>query len=253
MYLLYLDGSGSIHSPTDDYVVLAGIAIHETKAHFLTSALDLLAEEVAPGEGADVEFHASAMLGGRGARWRGLTKEARSGLLIRALELGVRMHKASLFGAVVHKASISPDDPYEYAFEQIANRFDLFLRRLYLSGERHRGVLIVDDDAYEKRFQRLARDFRTAGHRWGKLANLAEVPLFVRSDASRLVQYADLVAFALFRHFQSQDDRFFRIIEGAFQGAKSDGLVHYAPKSMYLTCQCPSCQRRRKAMGPSAE
>lgn len=56
--------------------------------------------------------------------------------------------------------------------------------------------MIFDKSTYEETIQNLATDFRTVGHQWNVIANLAEVPLFLDSKASRLIQLADLVAYA---------------------------------------------------------
>lgn len=170
----------------------------------------------------------------------------------RVLQTAEQSHNSVLFGAAIHKASMLPQDPFEYAFEQLANRFDLYLRRKQLDAKPQRGVIIVDEDAYEKRFQRLARDFRNQGHRWGKLAYLAEVPLFVNSAASRLVQYADLVSYAIYRYYQKSDERFFEAIKHRFdsRGGLVDGLIHFGPKGAHMECPCPSCLRKRRASPP---
>jgi hypothetical protein len=49
--------------------------------------------------------------------------------------------------------------------------------------------------------------------RWRRLRNFAEVPLFQDSKAWRLIQMADLIAYWIFRYYQSKDDRGFRLIE----------------------------------------
>ena len=46
--------------------------------------------------------------------------------------------------------------------------------------------------------------------------NLSEVPLFLDSKASRLVQLADLISFALYRLYERNDYRFFNIIKNRF-------------------------------------
>lgn len=63
----------------------------------------------------------------------------------------------------------------------------------------HRGLVVMDRSHYEETLQELARGFRVQGTRWGQLRNLAEVPLFVDSRASRLVQIADLLSWAVWR------------------------------------------------------
>ena len=65
---------------------------------------------------------------------------------------------------------------------------------------------------------KLAIDFRSVGHTWGVVTNLSEVPLFLDSKASRLVQLADLVAFSLYRYHEAQDNRFIDIIQERFDG-----------------------------------
>ena len=57
-----------------------------------------------------------------------------------------------------------------------------------------RGLIIMDESKHELALQSLARQFRIGGARWGHFRNLAEVPLFVDSKASPLIQLADLVA-----------------------------------------------------------
>ena len=76
------------------------------------------------------------------------------------------------------------------------------------------------------------------GTEWGKLRNMAEVPLFVDARASRLMQLADLVAFALKRRYEHQDGRLFDPIVPLFdsEGSALHGLVHYHPRSEPCTC-----------------
>lgn len=67
-----------------------------------------------------------------------------------------------------------------------------------------------------------ARDFKYTG----KTKNYAEVPVFLDSKATRLIQLADMVAFALFRHDEHQDSRWFELIKHCFdsEGAVQHGL-----------------------------
>jgi len=53
---------------------------------------------------------------------------------------------------------------------------------------------------------------------------MAEVPVFVDSRASRLVQLADLVAYATFRHFERGDSQFFDVFKHRFD--EVGGIVH---------------------------
>jgi len=72
--------------------------------------------------------------------------------------------------------------------------------------------------------QSLATDFRTIGHKWGVLRNLSEVPLSLNYQASRLIQLADIIAYAIYRNFESGDDRFYSIIKDRFDS--EGGITH---------------------------
>ena len=125
---------------------------------------------------------------------------------------------------MIKKSAVSPKDPVEYAFEQLASRFDKYLMRLHRNSDTHRGIIIFDKSTYETTIQSLATDFRTIGYTWGVIRNFSEVPLFLDSKASRLIQLADLIAYAVFRHFEKRDNRFFPIIEPRFDS--EGGVVH---------------------------
>ena len=152
-----------------------------------------------------------------------------------------------LFAAAIHKSAISPRDPIEYAFEQVCNRFDRYLARLYYADKknRQRGIIIFDESRYEGALQRLSIDFRTIGHSWGVVRDLIEVPLFVNSKASRLVQLADLVSFATYRRYERGDSRYFDLLISRFdqEDGVIHGLVHYTPEGDF-SCQCPVCAQR---------
>jgi hypothetical protein len=150
-----------------------------------------------------------------------------------------------IFAAAIHKAAVSPEDPMEYAFEQICNRFDRFLHRLHLQNDTQRGLIILDKSSYETSLQSLAREFRTDGHRWGQLRNISDVPLFVDSRATRMIQYADMIAYALRIYYERGDPKYFDIISRRFDsdGGVVHGLVHRAPPGS--GCNCHSCRQRR--------
>ena len=149
-----------------------------------------------------------------------------------------------LFAAAIHKASVSPNDPMEFAFEQICNRFDRFLGRLHNSGDTQRGIVVLDESSYETSLQGLAREFGTKGHRWGQLYNFSEVPLFVNSKATRLIQYADLIAHAVRRYYERNDPNLFNIVSHKFDsfGGVIHGLYHCKPAT--TQCECPACAQR---------
>jgi len=84
------------------------------------------------------------------------------------LKVFLQSHPSNrLFASVIKKSVVSPRDPVEAAFEQLASRFDKYLMRLHRNGDTHRGVIIFDKSTYETTIQSLATDFRTIGYTWG--------------------------------------------------------------------------------------
>lgn len=225
MHLLYADESGSSGEAALKHFVLAGISLHEKQTWWIAKELEKLAMAVNPGDPSSVEFHGSPMYGGKGM-WRKIAKEERHRLIREALRIVAHSHKSNrIFACVVNKGKISPEDPVYYSFEELAIRFDRYLTRLHKNKEdSQRGIIIFDKSTYEETLQGLATNFRTIGHKWGVLNNLSEVPLFLDSKASRLIQLADLVAYAMFRKYEHGDDDFYSIIQDRFD--RVGGIQH---------------------------
>ena len=127
------------------------------------------------------------MYGGKGG-WRKVPKVDRFNAIKDALRLVDGRHYRA-FASVVNKAAISPADPVRETFQQLVSRFDHFLTREHMHfNNTHRGLIIFDKTSKEGPIQALARDFKTVGHDWGTLRNMAEVPAFIDSQATRLIQ-----------------------------------------------------------------
>ncbi len=190
MHLLYADESGTVTDPNQTYFVLAGFSVFERQGYWIASQLDAIAARFDPADPSSVELHGNPMLGGKG-RWRKHYKEEREKAIEDTLRVLLNSHPSNrLFASVINKATVSPKDPVEIAFEQMASRFDQYLMRLHRNGDTQRGIIIFDKSTYETTIQALARDFRTLGHSWGVIRNFSEVPLFLDSKASRLTQLA---------------------------------------------------------------
>ena len=228
--------------------MLGGIALFERHVVHLDRALNAIAYGTGLPDPDELEFHGSYMLPGS-KKWRAIRGvENRREVIREALDVTAQLQGYwCLFGAVIDKAAISPRDPVEYAFEQICSRFDHFLNRRKFSGQQQRGLIVIDKSARETRLQELATRFRKLGHSWGRLRWIVDVPLFVDSRATRAIQYADLVTYAMWRKFERGDPEFFDLIKRKFdtQGGVVHGLLHerYADSS----CDCPYCESRRRA------
>ena len=227
MHLLYLDESGSIADPNQQYFVLAGVSVFERTTHWVEQRLNEIASRFASDNPHSIELHGSPMRSGREG-WKAFPLDDRLSAIRDALKMGVVDYHnkgVRLFAVVIKKNSLHSEDPVEYAFEQITSRFDKFLQRLYAKhDDPQRGIILFDKSSTEQRIQTLAREFKYAGYSWGKTKNYAEVPVFMDSRASRLIQLADLVAFAIFRYFEHNDSTFFDVIKHCFDG--EGGVEH---------------------------
>ena len=222
MYLLYVDESGSTKDPAQNYFVLSGIAVFERQTHWVEESMNRIARRFSPDTPYDFELHGSPMRSGRD-EWKGLPLEQRIQAIEDCLYLIVEK-KIRIFSAVIERGYSSGKDIVTECFEQIASRFDMFLSRKNAEGDKQRGIAIFDKSSTEKSIQALARQFKHDGHSYGKLHNFSEVPLFLDSKASRLIQLADLVSFAIYRYYAHQDEQFYRIIENSFD--TNNGVKH---------------------------
>ena len=108
--------------------------------------------------------------------------------------------------------------------------------------------MIFDQTANQKSLHSYIAQFRVAGASWGQVKHLAEIPMFTDSKLTRMLQWADFVAYAVFRRYQHSDAAFFDRIIGKFQhsaGGTLHGLVHLIAN--YRECYCPACATRRRA------
>ncbi len=224
MHLLYIDESGHADDATQRFFVMIGVSFFEKQTFWVANELDNIAARFDPADPFSIELHGSPMKQGKGI-WKSISGNARAEAFKDALTILTKSHKSNrLFGIAIEKAAIYPQDPVQYAFEQLLSRFDHYLMRLHKQGDSQRGIVILDKTSHERTLQNLATAFRTVGHSWGVLRNLSEVPLFLDSKASRLIQLADLVAYATFRYFEKNDSELFNLIEPRFD--RDAGTVH---------------------------
>lgn len=248
MHILYVDDSGSVGNPDDSFFVLGGVAVFERGLYHLIKDVDECVLGFGVKHHDDIELHGSPMYSGSSGIWKRMPRADREVCIQSALRtLTQERQSVRLFAVAVDKAGVAPRDPVELAFEEISNRFNLFLQRIHnRTNENQRGLIIMDKSKHERPLQRLARTFRTSGGRWGHFRFLAEVPLFVDSEASRIVQLADLVAWATRRKYEHSDGRFFDQLIPKFDadGGVIHGLYHARGK-FTDPCYCPACHSRQ--------
>jgi hypothetical protein len=246
MHLLYLDDSGSVANPNEEYLVLGGISIYEAQSNWFVQELDKLATTIDPANPHNVEFHASEIFSRKKSPWNKMRKEEAQGVIKAVLDVVRRSYDSTkVFACAIHKASFFSRDVMKLAFEDLCSRYDMYLSRLRQQGDRQRGLLILDENAYETTLQNLALNFRTLGTQWGSIHNLAETPLFVNSKASRLVQVADAIAYSVFRRYNASDTNYFDVIAHKFYA--HEGVVHGLAHKQTVNnqCMCIACMSRR--------
>jgi hypothetical protein len=252
VYLLYLDESGQskgLKPGTSTYFVLAGVALHEEDCFPLSRSMDAVQRKQLTGPDAALELHASRMWAGRN-EWARIAKPVRHRLLKAVFRhLGKWQSPGGraprFFAAAIHKPSFTGRSALQIAHEEVFTRFDSYMKRQHLAGDSHRSLVIADDSSYEKLLQRLVPQWKVTGSRIGKLHSFIEVPLYVDSKASRLVQAADFVAWATFQYYEHKNSTFMQYINAGFDcdAGVQHGLVHLI--GGYTGCACVACASRR--------
>ena len=130
----------------------------------------------------------------------------------------------------------------EQAFEQVVSRFDRYLQNIAVPGERIHGLLVHDNnESVARKHTLLMRDFHTRGTLWRDINNIIETPLFVDSQLTRLVQIADLCAYALRRYVEKNDANLFNRIylraDRFGPAGHAVGVRHFSDNS----CSCQIC------------
>jgi hypothetical protein len=164
---------------------------------------------------------------------------------LESLRCGQDGHGCGLFGVAMDVRFRSGQAQWEreqYAYEVLLNKFDNMLGRAEPKGL---GLVIHDQRlVVEKDVREWTRSWQEAAGSLDQLKALADVPLFADSRGTRLLQGADLVAYALWRYYHAGDDRRVSALWSQFDFADGHmhGVIHLTPQ--YKQCSCPPCARR---------
>jgi hypothetical protein len=256
MYLLYLDESGT-HAGSPAYL-LGGIAVHEADVYHLQQRLDtMLGAKLPAGRAAiDFELHGaeikSPTMRKRPSPWAqfdyGLRLDVLRGAYsaISGYTCVDPRYPCVLFGAVVDRHY---RDHKQRAYEEILHRFDDMLGRDTHATGHGTGIVIHDESNIERNLQAWTQRWReVAGRIPSTLKHIVDVPLFADSRASRMIQAADLVTFALWRYYglKSSDTTWIDYLWPRFDAvdARMHGIVHVNPAFRTGKCGCPPCRAR---------
>lgn len=247
MKLLYLDDSGSVTDTKQQYVVLGGVCVAETGVRWLSYELEKIAQEMDPVSPSNVELHASDIFSGKVIPWSNIDKKQdRVDIIKRVLHvLDGAFDSTSIFAVAIHKASCYRTDPMLVAYERISQLFNNHLEMD--CNNKENGIIILDNTSYETGLLNLAQEIRKTGNRIGNQnRSIVEIPLFVDSKVSRIIQLADHIAYAVFRRYEASDLNYYNVIENRF--ILKDGIVHslYHRPSPNQNCTCPACITRKK-------
>lgn len=242
MYLLYVDQSGDPNNTNDQYYVLGGVALFERKVYWVNEAMEDLSENLFGAE-SNVELRAQQINAHKRDPWHNMPSEQRQAVLADLCEIAAQPDLV-LFGVAVEK-QFAPD-PVARAFEEICNRFDLFLKRLHAQENTQRGLIIFDRSKFQQTLGPLVRDYRHQTTRFGQVKNFADVPCFTDAGGTRLLHLAHLVSYSIFRRYEKSntsllDQLIFNFDE---ESGVLHGLVHLTRNSE--ACYCPSCLTRSR-------
>jgi hypothetical protein len=261
MYVLYLDESGT-HGASPAFIV-GGLAVHENDLLKLQRRLDVVVKAHSPGGASQERFelHAAEIQypqrrrqqGKSTSAWEEVTLHRRRRLITAVYDALIDFEPSDpgkpirFFGAVMQDTHRRNS---QRAYEEILHRFDAMLNRISfeLDIEPHeRGMIVHDRHVIERNLQDWTRRWQLAAGRLGRLDHVVHVPLFADSMASRLIQAADMVCWALWRSYglPNPHQDLLESILPLFDAAdgKIHGLVHMSD-GFKGGCGCQACLSR---------
>ena len=220
MYLSYLDESGTPGDKTTKFFVLGGVTVFERQTHWLEREMDAIADRYQQQIGGQyLELHAAPMRDRKEGREQFSPADRAQGAADVPRLLDGPQIKASVFAAVIEKSQILRTvDILPYCFEVLVTKVDDFLAYKYQKrGEQACGIFVPDcKQALEEANMQALHHIKHLGRGNGRLRNFAEVPMFLDSKASRLIQLADSICYWIYRRYESQDDRGWQLIQPHF-------------------------------------
>lgn len=250
MYIIYLDESGDPNGwNRQKHFVIGGVAIHEGQVWQLNQKIDQIQAKYFPEIQIPIKMHAVDIRGGRD-HFRDLTELDRENLMDDMYQVisGARFPNLIAFATVMHISAVrSSEQALRDTFEDICQRINTFLVRQFNRGQPNKGLLIVDRSTYsENRYRTLISEFRKSGTTYGYLGNIIDIPYFSQSNDTRMLQIADFCAYAVFRYYESNDDKYLNKILPRFDrrapNHSADGLKHIIESSE--DCGCIACSWR---------
>ena len=233
MHFLFIDESGT--PPKKDkkvpkpYFVIAGVTIPEGQWHGICSDLAQLKN--------DAQFRVRGEI-----KWRffGPTNADRDNPLMHLSDQQRALFRDKFFGIITRRNSVKiiacvasvascyrttyiTDDEtlYQYTYKPVSERFQYYLQDLgRTAGSEQFGIIVADhrgrkqDEAFRRHHQRLLDQ---NGIFMAQYKNVLESIFLTPSHLSVGIQFADMVAGAIGRKFNTGDGTCYSMIEGSFR------------------------------------
>ena len=242
MHILFVDESGT-PPPFDkhddkEYFVLGGIVVPEDIWAKLAQDLRLLARRYKIEGEIKWRYFAPAKPSAKLNSLSHLSAEQKESLRTALYEKICHYKSVRLICVATQVAPAytlpyikTADDLYWYSYKQLTERFQYYLQDLERTvGQRVNGIIVCDhrapkDDARlrELHFQ-LLNSSKTTVTRY---SNLIEGLFIAPSHLSVGIQFADMVAGAVFRYVKVGDERYMRQIRPAFRQAPDGNIDGY--------------------------
>jgi hypothetical protein len=245
MHILYLDESGEPSNwANQKNFIIAGVAVHEGQVSQLIRNMNAIQDRYFPGIAMPIEFHAEHVKHSKG--WfKNFPLSKREQILedVYNLILNTGFPNIIVFATALNiDVANDADQVRSDTFEEVCCQFNNFLIWQYRLGHPTKGLVIVDKNR-EDDYRKFLKKFQTST-KYGYLGNVIDIPYFAQSHETRLLQLADFCAYATWRYYEGQDEKYLKIIQPRICRKPStnllDGLKHLTNNK---SCTCLACSQ----------
>lgn len=238
--MFFIDESGTPPQQVpcrDRYFVIGGLVVPDGVWHKLRDAVQGM--KIRRGLRGELKWRYFASINSDDKNpMRGLTQEQRNDVRteLYGIICSIKSIKAMACVTCIEAAFDMPtctcaDHLYHYTYKPMSERFQYHLQDLTRAvGRMETGIIIADPRgaAADQRF-RGAHELliKRGGDFISSYENLIESLFFQPSDLSLGVQLADMVAGAVWRKFEKNDESFYRQLEPAIRTSKRGDVVGY--------------------------
>lgn len=241
MHILFVDESGSAPEPSkaaqQPFFVLGGIVIPEDI--WAKMAGDLARLKTQYGIAGEIKWRNFAPdKGGKQHALSHLSAEQKDSLRVQLYEI-VRRYKSVRLICVVANTVLAfskgyvktADDLYWYSYKMLTERFQYYLQDLErVVGQKLNGIVVCDhrgpkdDERLRELHHKLVNGKSGVVSSYG---NMIEGLFIAPSHLSVGIQFADMVAGAVFRAFKADDSRFADQIQETFRTSPTGAIEGY--------------------------